>query len=269
MKDKKSVYAAYAFYDRTGIQNFLEKKARQGWMLKSFSGDTWKFTRIEPRELHFCISYYPAAWNVERDSPLSQQRQEFVNFCEHGGWKLICFSGAMHIFCSEEENPTPIETDAMLEMETIHKATKKTYLYTRIPIVVLLAIVAILHVLTLPYRTERIEMLRDLLDIALYSLLALYYGLEVFLYYAWRRKALAAVCAGSGFTETRSNPYTTLILLILLAALSVWRLYNIVGIDFDAFVSSLIIALILLLIIVGVVGLFLLLLHLLRVKEEK
>ena len=104
MKDKKSVYAAYAFYDRTGIRNFLEKKARQGWMLKSFSGDTWRFTRIEPRELHFCISYYPAAWNVERDSPLSQQRQEFVNFCEHGGWKLVCFFGAMHIFCSAEEN---------------------------------------------------------------------------------------------------------------------------------------------------------------------
>ena len=265
MKDKKSVYAAYAFYDRTGIRNFLEKKARQGWMLKSFSGDTWRFTRIEPRELHFCISYYPAAWNVERDSPLSQQRQEFVNFCEHGGWKLVCFNGAMHIFCSEEENPTPIETDAMLEMETIHKATKKTYLYTRIPMAVLHAIVAVLHVLTLRYRTERIEMLYDLLDMAFHSLMGLYYGLEVFLYYAWRRKALAAVRAGNGFTETKSNPYSTLILLILFVALCTWEFGVIAVTDFGAVV----VAIVLLLSVGGFIGLFSLLLHLLSVKEEK
>jgi hypothetical protein len=265
MKDKKSVYAAYAFYDRTGIRNFLEKKARQGWMLKSFSGDTWRFTRIEPRELHFCISYYPAAWNVERDSPLSQQRQEFVNFCEHGGWKLVCFNGAMHIFCSAEENPIPIETDAILEMETIHKATKKTYLHTRIPIAVLHAIVAILHVLILPYRTERIEMLYDLLDMAFHSLMGLYYGLEVFLYYAWRRKALAAVRAGNGFTETKSNPYSPLVFLISLTALCIWELGVMTVTDFGAFV----IIIVLLLSVGGFIGLFLLLLHLLSVKEEK
>lgn len=265
MKNRKSVYAAYAFYDRTGIQNFLEKKARQGWMLKSFSGDTWKFTRIEPRELHFCISYYPAAWNVESNSPLSQQRQEFVNFCEHGGWKLICFNGAMHVFCSEEENPTPIETDAMLEMETIHRATKKTYLYTRIPIVVLLAIVVVLRVLSLPYPTERIEMLRDLLDIALYSLMGLFHGLEVFSYYAWRRKALAAVRAGSGFVKTRSNPYATLIILLLLVALLVCEFSITAVTNFGAFV----IAIVVLLSVGGFIGLFVLLLRLLRVKEEK
>lgn len=265
MKDKKSVYAAYAFYDRTGIRNFLEKKARQGWMLKGFSGDTWTFMRIEPQELHFCISYYPAAWNVERDSPLSQQRQEFVNFCEHGGWKLVCFYGAMHIFCSEEENPTPIETDAMLEMETIHKATKKTYLYTRIPMAVLHAIVAVLHVLTLRYRTERIEMLYDLIDLALHSLMGLFHGLEVFSYYAWRRKALAAVRAGSGFVKTRSNPYATLIILLLLVALLVCEFSISAVTNFGAFV----IAIVVLLSVGGFIGLFVLLLHLLRSKEEK
>ena len=265
MKDKKSVYAAYAFYDRTGIQNFLEKKARQGWMLKSFSGDTWRFTRIEPKELHFCISYYPAAWNVERDSPLSQQRQEFVNFCEHGGWKLICFNGAMHIFCSAEENPMPIETDAILEMETIHKATKKTYLYSRIPMAILHAILVVLRVLNLPDPTERIEILHDLLGIVLNSLMGLYYGLEVLLYYAWRRKALAAVRAGNGFTETKSNPYSTLILLILLVALCIWEFGVIAVRDF----SAVVVAIVLLLSVGGFIGLFLLLLHLLSVKEEK
>jgi hypothetical protein len=87
----------------------------------------------------------------------------------------------------------------------------------------------------------------------------------VFLYYAWRRKALAAVRAGNGFTETKSNPYSPLVFLISLTALCIWEFGVMTVTNFGAFV----IIIALLLSVGGFVGLFLLLLHLLSVKEEK
>ena len=203
MRNKKNIYATYAFYDRTGIQSFLEKQANLGWMLKFYTRDTWSFIRIEPKQLRFCIAYYPAAWNVEFNSPLSKKRQEFVDFCKHTGWELVCFDGAMHIFCSEED-PTPIETDAMTEMETIHKATKKTYLYTRIPTALLCLIWSIAEALTLQYNTGVVEWTFDLTKTVTLFVYALIAGMDVILYYIWRKKSLAAIQTGNGFAKSRS-----------------------------------------------------------------
>ena len=53
MKNVKRIFPAFSFYDRTGIQEFLEKKAEEGWMLEKLGGFNWKFRRMEPKKLHF------------------------------------------------------------------------------------------------------------------------------------------------------------------------------------------------------------------------
>ena len=73
MRKTKRIYADYAFFDRTGIQKFLEKQARKGWMLKSVKGSTWNFRRIEPSKIQYSVAYFPEA---EKQNPDSDDKKK-------------------------------------------------------------------------------------------------------------------------------------------------------------------------------------------------
>ena len=48
-------------YDHTGIEKRLADMARKGWLLERIVPMAWVYRRIEPRELHFSVTYYPKA----------------------------------------------------------------------------------------------------------------------------------------------------------------------------------------------------------------
>lgn len=126
MRKYKYMRAQFTFYDRTGIQRILEEKAEKGWLLDKVSNFGWRFRRIEPKKIHFAVTYFPPA--SAYDSRPSERQQDLIDFCDHSGWKLIATAAQMQIFCNEQENPVPIETDPVIELENIHKSAKKNYL---------------------------------------------------------------------------------------------------------------------------------------------
>ena len=126
MKTTKRVFETYSFYDHTGLASHLEKMAAHGWLVERIVNLGWVYRRIEPRKLHFTISYYPKA--SEFDPEPTEEQQTFHDFCQHTGWILAAASGQMQIFYNEQENPTPIETDPMLELENIRRSAKKSFL---------------------------------------------------------------------------------------------------------------------------------------------
>ena len=128
MKDTKRIFTLFSFYDRTGIEKFLEKQARNGWLLVKMSAFGWKFQRIEPQEIHFSVTYFPSASAFDPEP--SEDQQVFREFCEHTGWRLAASGAQMQIFFNTEAEPVPIETEALLELENIHAAAKKSYLPT-------------------------------------------------------------------------------------------------------------------------------------------
>lgn len=130
MRKTKRVYANYAFFDRTGIQTFLEKQAMKGWMLCGKKASVWHFRRMEQKKLHYSVTYFPNG--SESDTEPSEELKELMDFCEHTGWKQAVNGGAMQIFYHDAENPTPIETDALVELNTIHKAVIKEYVRPRL-----------------------------------------------------------------------------------------------------------------------------------------
>ncbi len=71
------------------------------------------------------------------DPEPSEQQVRFQEFCEHTGWKLAGTSAQLQIFYNEAEHSVPIETDAALEIETVHKAVKKGFLYAIIVVMLL------------------------------------------------------------------------------------------------------------------------------------
>lgn len=123
MSDTKRKLAMFAFYDRDSIQSTLESMAEKGWMLEKAGNYTWLFRRTEPKKVHVSVVYVPDASVYD---PCPSEKEEFLEeLCARDGWKLQYSWGQMKIFYNERENPTPIETDPLTQVETIHKAMKK------------------------------------------------------------------------------------------------------------------------------------------------
>lgn len=126
MKQTKRRFEPFPFYNSTGICGHLEKMAAKGWMLTRMSTLWWTYRRTEPRKLHFAISYLATLSMFDPDD--LEERQEFLDYCTHGGWHLACSTAQMHVFWNEEENPTPLETDPELELESIRASAWKGFL---------------------------------------------------------------------------------------------------------------------------------------------
>ena len=138
MKNTKRVRIKFDFFDRAGISAYLEEQAKLGWMLEKIGRGIWKFKSIEPSSLHFAVTYFPKA--SEYDPEPSEEQKLLYEMCEHTGWKLVTTSAQMQIFCNEEENPVPIETDPCVDVENIHKSINKVYKPLNVALAVLCAI---------------------------------------------------------------------------------------------------------------------------------
>ena len=209
-------------YDHTGFERKLEQLALKGWKLEacgSFLG--WKFRKIEPTELRYKVVYFPDA--SEFDPAPDDRQAEFIELCTQSGWEYIDHSAQMLIFCTHDLNAIPIETDAMMQVETVHKAMKKNFLPGQIGLLAL----AILELVILSYRlnTELTQALTTdalLVSFVAYTLMGLMCAYHLVSYFLWRRKALAAAAEGD-FVETRgSNWFQKLCLVILAVVFGAW-----------------------------------------------
>lgn len=223
MKDKKRRIEPFSFYDHSGISRHFEKMAAKGWMIETLSNFGWIYKKIEPQELHFSVTYYPKA--SEFDPEPSEEQKRFYEFCEHTGWKLACYSAQMQIFYNEEENPIPIETDPVVEVDIIHKACKKNFL----PAYAILLLCSILNGALFISRIlgDPIEVLSSSANLSTgccWTMLFVYCITELINYFTWHKKAIKAAEEGV-FLET---PNTSHLQKGLLFGVAVLLLYLIV-----------------------------------------
>ena len=222
MKDKKRVLSKYSFYDRTHIQQYLEDMASKGWMLEKITSFYWQFKAIEPQTLHFSINYFPPA--SEFDAEPSEQLLTIRDYCAHAGWEFVTASAQMQIYCNTQENPTPIETDALVEVETIHKAMKKNFLPSQIVLLILGILQMILHVNMfrinpIGYFTNASNFVATFCWLVVIAMCSL----EVFGYLRWYKKARHAAEVDGEFIETPSHRH--IILSMLGAVMMVFLLW--------------------------------------------
>lgn len=228
MRNTKRKFLMMQIYDHTSIRKRLEKLAEEGWKLEKIGGTGgYKFRRIQPRNLRYSVVYFPNA--SEFDAELIAGQNEFIELCEQSGWEYIDSMGQMMVFCSEQTNPIPIETDAMLQVETVHKAMKKSFL----PGQFALLAVAILQLLMFGYRIIREPVnlfLQDalLVSLACYVLIFVMCVYHIYSYFLWRRKALDA--AGDGiFVETKGSAVIDKSALVILGIVFSFWLLSMVG----------------------------------------
>lgn len=220
MRKYKYLMSQFTFYDRTGIRKILEAQAEKGWLLDRVSNYGWRFKRIEPQKIHFAVTYYPKA--SAYDPGPSEQQRELHEFCAHSGWVLAGTTAQMQVFYNLSENPVPIETDPMIELENIHKSAKRNYL----PAYFMLLILAVFQIslqigqlMTFPltYLSQDTVIFNWLCEIVLFTMCAI----EIGGYFLWYRRAKPAAENGE-FVETRGHRKFQLFLLgVIIAALAV------------------------------------------------
>ncbi|MBR4049769.1 MAG: DUF2812 domain-containing protein [Clostridia bacterium] len=126
MHEYRNFLARFALYDKIGICKYLESKAADGWMLVKMGDVFWTFKRIEPQKLKFSVVYFKNA--SEYDPRLTESQLRFQEYCEYTGWEFAASRAQTLVYYSENENAVPLETDAVVEVKSVHSVMWRRWL---------------------------------------------------------------------------------------------------------------------------------------------
>lgn len=127
MKTKREIFM-YSLLEFKEIEKRLEKRAAEGWRLKKAGTFFWTYEEAEPKQVHYSIVFFPKTDNLQPEP--SDSLLMMREYCKRTGWKLVAEQGQMQVFCNEEVNPVPIETEAWIQVKNIHETMKKGIVLT-------------------------------------------------------------------------------------------------------------------------------------------
>ena len=211
MKEMKRCFCNFSFYDQQAIQEKLEEMVESGWMLEK-TGFMWTYKRIEPKKLRFSVTYFPNASDFD-PSPTEGELTK-IDFCRQDGWNLVTTWGVMQIFCNEDLDAVPIETEPVMQIENICRSMKKNVL---LPQAVLSGMLLWNVVIRLSqWLRDPVGELSDpfsIYSVLMFSILTLACLYEIGFYFCWSRKAKAAAQNDGVFLPVRSKPIASWILM--------------------------------------------------------
>ena len=223
MKTKKRRLEYYSFYDHTGIEQHLTEMAKKGWILESISNLYWTYRKIEPRDIHYCVTYYPRASDF--DPGPSEDQQTFYDLCAHTGWQLACTWHQMQVFYNEKESPIPLDTDPIMEVDTLHRACKKNFLpsyYLLLALGVLMGGYFLAEIFLAP--VTLLSNSSQMLSGFAYLCVLVISLTELCTYFSWYRKAKKAA-QDDIFVDTPSTKLIQqTVVIVLLFAAAIWIL---------------------------------------------
>ena len=126
MKDVIYRFALFSPYQGEAIAGYLEKMAARGWMLDKAGNSLWRFRRTEPKRLRVEVVFFPDA-SVFDPGP-TPELQNLEEYCARDGWTVLARWGQAQIFINEGEDPTPIETDPVIQVRILHRAIRRAIL---------------------------------------------------------------------------------------------------------------------------------------------
>lgn len=203
--NKKRELNLYAFYDHTGLERHLEKMAANGWMLESVGTYALRYRRCEPKKLRFAVVYYPKTDSFCPDEP-NHENLTFWDYCAGAGWQIVMQRGDTHIFYNEDLDAVPIETEAVVQVETMERAKKGYVLSNTITVACMLPTMLYLQVSQL--RRDPVAFLADGYDLTMMLMIfvmILLFGVELLGYRLWLRKAKRNARELGIFTPTHSS----------------------------------------------------------------
>lgn len=214
MRETKRCACNFSFYDQQAIQEKLEDMARRGWFLEKTGSFAWTYRRGEPKELRFCVTYFPAASDF--DPGPTEGELTKLDYCRQDGWELAARWGVMQIFSSENPDAVPIETEPVAQVENLRRAMRKNVLIPQAVLCVMLLWNVFMRVFL--WVRDPIGELSDpgSLYIALmFAVLTLACLYEIGFCVRWTRKARRAAEQDGVFLPLRSRPGLSYVLVIV------------------------------------------------------
>lgn len=208
--------------DFTGIIAWLEKMAAKGWMLDYIGNLFWKFRKTEPRQVHFSAVYLPIDCNAFSPAR-TPEAEELEVLCEGTGWYWVSSMAQMQIFANEEENPAPLDTDPVVQVESMHRAMTQNVLPGWIILLVIAGALALFCWSSLWSDNRYLgKSFGQLLAALIFTAAILMVLFDLAVYYIWHKKADADAQAGI-LRPTKSFPgLMTAFLVILLMVYVLW-----------------------------------------------
>ncbi|KPU42465.1 hypothetical protein OXPF_42500 [Oxobacter pfennigii] len=204
MKAIKRRFEQFLFYDYTSIETHLAEMAAKGWQLKKITPFYWEYRRTEPQKITYAVTYFSEA--SEFNPYPTENQQTFHEYCKEAGWNLITEWAQMQIFCTEQENPTPIETDELVKLKAIHRAMKKNFLPSSALLLLLSLFQIILQLYTV--KDNPVYLLSNgtaLFTAATWNILAVYILVNLTGYIFWYRKSMKSVDMGEACIKSSSG----------------------------------------------------------------
>ncbi|MBE6946356.1 MAG: DUF2812 domain-containing protein [Ruminococcaceae bacterium] len=121
---KRLLIKPFLPYDKVAMERYLRQQTLRGWFLDNTKAG-WVFYRTETRTLQFSVFFFPDAKAYYPAMTLRQK--DFLELCDHTGWHLAKHFPGMLVLYSEDPDAIPVETDPVLEVENIRKATVPWY----------------------------------------------------------------------------------------------------------------------------------------------
>ncbi|MFT5873786.1 MAG: hypothetical protein ACI8WT_002737 [Clostridium sp.] len=124
-KDTKRTYFKYLSYECSALEEYLEKMAEKGWLLKSTKRGFFKFRKIETRKIKYSVDILnKVSFFDHKDSDVSL---EYRQYCEASGWTYICEDGVVQIFYTEDDKDIiSIHTDEEEKFKVVFKDSSKS-----------------------------------------------------------------------------------------------------------------------------------------------
>lgn len=102
----RNEYSIISLNDSDRVIRHLETMAERGWKLEKAGALFWRYREIQPQPLHYAVAY------VEDYTPAQEQ---YTDLCAAAGWELVAQRRTVMIFCSDAEDPVPLETDPAVQ----------------------------------------------------------------------------------------------------------------------------------------------------------
>ena len=96
------------------VEQYLEEMALKGWILEDISLRFFIFKKSKPKKLKFTVDIFT-----------DLKAGEYIEYCEASGWNYICETNNYLIFCTENDDITPIQTDEDILLNKLSSSMSK------------------------------------------------------------------------------------------------------------------------------------------------
>lgn len=218
MKNKKRRVNLFSACQYEAIERHLQRQAEKGWQLESIGRFFWRYRRAEPAHLTYAVTYFPDASSL--DPGPTEGQKIYEDYCAQAGWRFVAQWVSLLIFCTDQEDPTPIETDETEKFRAIAASMRHSFL----PGNVLLLICCLLQIYS-QWESFSISPILSLAtslsfsNLVFFSCAAVYCIGALVSYFLWKHRAAAAVARGEPCFASagRWSYYGGIVILLLLA----------------------------------------------------